>query len=573
MNFLEELVKQGLISRDKIAEIRRRARDQFSGNIDSALLEIGVSEKALIEAKSRFYNIPFKEVDRKSVSFDLLKNIPEESVSHYQFAPIGFTDGVLEVGLTDPENIKAMDALQFISTKLNLPFKIFLISQSDFDFILSNYKGMSTQVGQAVSDIEANLSSAGDALPVTPKTGESIIEDAPIIKIVDVAIRHALEGRASDIHIEPTDDKVKVRFRVDGLLSTTLLLPPNVLDGIVARIKILTRLRLDEKRKPQDGSFSQKVDGRKIDFRVSTFPTYYGEKVVIRILDPEQGVKTLDALGFSPEHIKLIKEGAHRPYGLILLTGPTGSGKTTTLYAMLNELDREKYNVVSLEDPVEYRIKGVNQSQVMPEIGYNFASGLRSILRQDPDIIMVGEIRDKETAQLAIQAALTGHLVFSTLHTNNAIGVVPRLVDMGIDPYLIAPTLNLVIAQRLVRMACPSARQKKPMNPSIRAWLEKQFNDLPAGIKTSIKIPAEMYEITSSPDCPSGTRGRIGAFEIFSVDQKIQNVILANPVELEIYKVARAQGMLTMQEDAAIKALRGDIPWSEVYDLGVADML
>ena len=573
MNFLEELVKQGLISRDKIAEIRRRARDQFSGNIDSALLEIGVSEKALIEAKSRFYNIPFKEVDRKSVSFDLLKNIPEESVSHYQFAPIGFTDGVLEVGLTDPENIKAMDALQFISTKLNLPFKIFLISQSDFDFILSNYKGMSTQVGQAVSDIEANLSSAGDALPVTPKTGESIIEDAPIIKIVDVAIRHALEGRASDIHIEPTDDKVKVRFRVDGLLSTTLLLPPNVLDGIVARIKILTRLRLDEKRKPQDGSFSQKVDGRKIDFRVSTFPTYYGEKVVIRILDPEQGVKTLDALGFSPEHIKLIKEGVHRPYGLILLTGPTGSGKTTTLYAMLNELDREKYNVVSLEDPVEYRIKGVNQSQVMPEIGYNFASGLRSILRQDPDIIMVGEIRDKETAQLAIQAALTGHLVFSTLHTNNAIGVVPRLVDMGIDPYLIAPTLNLVIAQRLVRMACPSARQKKPMNPSIRAWLEKQFNDLPAGIKTSIKIPAEMYEITSSPDCPSGTRGRIGAFEIFSVDQKIQNVILANPVELEIYKVARAQGMLTMQEDAAIKALRGDIPWSEVYDLGVADML
>ncbi len=392
-----------------------------------------------------------------------------------------------------------------------------------------------------------------------------------MIKIVAVILRNALEGGASDIHIEYTGEKVKVRFRVDGALHTTIVLPSNIFGGVVARIKILAKLRLDEKRKPQDGSFSTNIDGRKVDFRVSTMPAYYGEKVVMRILDAEKGVKPLSELGLSETNLKLVREALNRPYGLILITGPTGSGKSTTLYSMMNELDKEKSNIVSLEDPVEYHMPDINQSQMMPEIGYTFASGLRSILRQDPDIIMVGEIRDKETAQLAIQAALTGHLVLSTLHTNNAIGAVPRLVDMGVDPYLIAPTLVLSIAQRLARMTCVSSRKLVPMDASVKEQIEEQMKDLPAEFKKDIGVKGkagQMYETVASSECPSGTRGRIAVFEMFKVDKEMQNVILKTPTNGEIYKVARAKGMLMMKEDAMMKSIEGVIPFTEVYNFG-----
>jgi type IV pilus assembly protein PilB len=342
------------------------------------------------------------------------------------------------------------------------------------------------------------------------------------------------------------------------------VLPPNVYSGIVARVKILAKLRLDEKRKPQDGSFSTNIDGRKIDFRVSTMPAYYGEKVVMRILDSERGVKPIDQLGLSESNLKLVREALKQPYGLILITGPTGSGKSTTLYSMINELDKEKSNIVTLEDPVEYHMSDINQSQMMPEIGYTFASGLRSILRQDPDVIMVGEIRDKETAQLAIQAALTGHLVISTLHTNNAIGAIPRLVDMGVDPYLIAPTLILAVAQRLARMTCPSSRKLVPMDATIKAQIEGQMKDLADEFK--IKIGEQMYDTVPSSDCPFGTRGRIAVFEMFKVDKEVQNVILKSPTNGEIYKVARKHGMLMMREDAMVKAVNGVIPFTEVYN-------
>jgi type IV pilus assembly protein PilB len=384
-----------------------------------------------------------------------------------------------------------------------------------------------------------------------------------------VILRNALEGGASDIHIEHTGEKVKVRFRVDGTLYTTIVLPPSIYGGIVARIKILSKLRLDEKRKPQDGSFSTSIDGRKIDFRVSTMPSYYGEKVVMRILDSEKGVKPLDQLGLSQTNLNMIREAIKRPFGLILITGPTGSGKSTTLYSLMNELDKEKSNIVSLEDPVEYHMPDINQSQMMPEIGYTFASGLRSILRQDPDIIMVGEIRDKETAQLAIQAALTGHLVLSTLHTNNAVGAVPRLVDMGVDPYLIAPTLVLSVAQRLARMTCPTSRKLVPMDPSIKLQIEEQMKDLPAEFKGEIGLkdhPGEMYDTVPSNECPSGTRGRVAIMEMFKVDKEMQGVILKTPTNGEIYKAARKKGMLMMREDAMLKAIEGIIPFTEVYN-------
>ncbi|MEI7765723.1 MAG: GspE/PulE family protein, partial [bacterium] len=439
--------------------------------------------------------------------------------------------------------------------------------------VLEGYKGLSSQVDEALDDFnsdeeEDSKTSIEDKNQKEGKKGdeEKIVEDAPVIKIVSVILKNAIEGNASDIHIEHTGEKVKVRYRVDGSLHTTIVLPVNVYSGVVARIKILAKLRLDEKRKPQDGSFSTNVDGRKIDFRVSTMPSYYGEKVVMRVLDSEKGVKPLDQLGFSKRNLDLVKDAIKRPYGLILITGPTGSGKSTTLYSLMNELDKERSNIVTLEDPVEYHMPDVNQSQMKPEIGYTFASGLRSILRQDPDIIMVGEIRDKETAQLAIQAALTGHLVFSTLHTNSAIGAIPRLVDMGVDPYLIAPTLVLSIAQRLAKMTYPASRKLVPMDESIKMQIEDELKDLPEEFKKEIEIKSEMYDTVPVSECPTGTRGRVAVFEMFKIDKKIQEIILKNPTEAVIYEEARKNGMLTMKEDAMLKAINGIIPYREVYN-------
>ncbi|MEK9181520.1 MAG: GspE/PulE family protein [Patescibacteria group bacterium] len=576
MSFLEELVKENVIQKSQIGDIKTRAKEKYNGDIDEALIESGITEEKILEIKGKYLQIPIKKIDQQKHPFDVLKYISEDSATHYHFAPIELKDGVLEVGITDPENMQAMDALQFISAKEGIPFKIFLISKSDFESILETYKGLSSQVDEALGEFgddesfdaknvsEENLSKEIKGV----KSGEEkkIVEDAPVIKIVAVILRNAIEGNASDIHIEHTGEKVKVRFRVDGILRTTIMLPPNIYSGIVARVKILSKLRLDEKRKPQDGSFSANIDGRKIDFRVSTLPAYYGEKVVMRILDSEKGVKPLDQLGLSERNLNMMREAIKKPYGLILITGPTGSGKSTTLYSMMNELDKEKSNIVSLEDPVEYHMPDVNQSQMMPEIGYTFASGLRSVLRQDPDIIMVGEIRDKETAQLAIQAALTGHLVLSTLHTNNAIGAVPRLVDMGVDPYLIAPTLILSVAQRLARLTCPSSRKLVPMDESIKMQIEEQMKDLPDKFKQEIGIKGQMYDTVPSNDCPSGTRGRIAVFEMFNVDKEMQNVILKSPTNGEIYKVARKNGMLMMKEDAMLKSIQGTIPFTEVYN-------
>ena len=362
-------------------------------------------------------------------------------------------------------------------------------------------------------------------------------------------------------------DKIRVRFRVDGVLNTSLILPVEVHQAVVARIKILCNMKLDEKRRPQDGRFSAKIDGRKIDFRVSTFPAYYGEKVVMRILDQEKGVLPLDQMGLSTRYLNMIRDALKRPYGLILISGPTGSGKTTTLYAMLNEINKDEKNVLSLEDPIEYNIDGMSQSQVFPEIGYDFANGLRTTLRQDPDVIMVGEIRDKETAQLAIQASLTGHLVLSTIHTNTACGVVPRLIDMGVDPYLIPPTLVLTMAQRLVRKICPGTGEVLPVDGSIRTMIDKEFLDLPEQYKTEIPNEKEMLKISPTGSCPSGTKGRIAVFEMFNMNSEIEQTILKNPIESEVYKIARRNGLITMKEDAIIKAMQKTIPFEEINQL------
>ena len=572
MTILDILIKKKTINQDDALDIQKQIA---TGNvsIDQALASHGIAPDVILAARGELLNVPVRSLGDTSVPFEVLEYIREDVAAQYKFAPIGFRENTLEVGIVDPDNIEARDALNFITSKGNIPYKIFLITQEDFNKVLQSYKGISGEVSKALTELESVLSIDADSgvdlkqKKSDDKTNAFIIEDAPVVKIVATIVRYATEGEASDVHIECMRDKVRVRFRVDGILNTSLILPSQVHDAVVARIKVLSNMKLDEKRKPQDGRFSARIDGRKIDFRVSTFPSYYGEKVEMRILDQEKGVKKLEAIGFTKKNLDYVREAIDRPYGLILITGPTGSGKSTTLYSMLNEVDRESYNVLSLEDPIEYNMDGVTQSQVHPEIGYTFASGLRTTLRQDPDIIMVGEIRDKETAQLAVQAALTGHLVFSTLHTNNAAGVIPRLIDMGVDPYLIAPTLICTIAQRLLSMLCPGSGKPIPVDGSIKVMIDKQFADLPAQYRSEIPFADTVYEPTPTSECPKGVRGRMAVMEVFKMDKDIESVILKNPTELEISKVLRSKGMITMREDALIKAFQKVIPFEEVNKL------
>lgn len=516
--------------------------------------------------------VPTVALNGKKVSPEVLKYIPEESSFYYQFIPLDIKDGVLEVGMVDVDNMEAKDALQFIATKNGLPYKIFKISKEDFESVTKDYHGLTGEIDKAVGEFVAgaeedirNIASVKGKKD--PHQEANITEDAPVTKIVSVILQYAISGGASDIHIEPELNRVKVRFRVDGSLHTSLTFTATVHDAIVARVKILTNMKLDEKRKPQDGRFSAKIEGRRVDFRVSTLPTYFGEKIVIRILDPEKKMVTFESLGLVGTNLDSVQRSINKPYGMILLTGPTGSGKTTTLYSMLNSVDKEKNNVVSLEDPIEYDIAGISQSQVQPEINYTFANGLRSILRQDPDIIMVGEIRDQETAKLAIQAALTGHLVFSTLHTNNSIGVIPRLIDMGIEPYLIPPALVMVLAQRLVPVMCDDAKVPTPLDGGIRVMVEKEFEDLPEEYRKNIQIPDTVYRAGTSATCPAGTRGRVAVYESFEMDKGLEKLVLAGAGESEMYKYLREKGFTTLKEDAMSKAFKGQISFDEVNKL------
>ena len=577
MSLLAALADKNIIDRRALEDIEEEIASSGE-SIESVLLRRGVPEKVLLDTKGEEYGMPVRSLGTDPIPFDVLKNVPEESARHYHFAPLAIADGVLEIGVVDPDNIESHDALNFISSKIGLPYKLFLISESDFEKVLSMYKDISGEVSEAVHEYNLAEEASQEAAEKIQQErlgkkeekepGNVIKEDAPVTKIVSTILRYASEGNASDIHIEPLSKTFRVRFRVDGVLNTSLVLPIKVHKAVVARIKVLSNMKLDEKRKPQDGRFSASVGGRRIDFRVSTFPTYYGEKIVMRILDTEKGVWGLDNMGLSERNLKLIRKALGRPFGIVLISGPTGSGKSTTLYSMLSEVDRDRKNVLSLEDPVEYNIEGISQSQVFPEINYTFATGLRSTLRQDPDIIMVGEIRDKETAQLAVQAALTGHLVLSTIHTNNAAGVIPRLIDMGVDPFLVAPTLIIAIAQRLVRTLCPDSGIPIPIEGAIKAMVDKEFADLPEEHRHKIHLGENLYKAEPTGECPNGTRGRTAVVEILEMNDELEHIILTNPVDEEIQKAARKGGMLTMKEDAIIKSSNRIIPFEEVNTLG-----
>lgn len=569
-NFFDFLAGKKLIDPVLLDSLRKEAKEK-NLNIEEMIIDREiVSDKNLYESKAEFLKIPFRDLSGDKPEVDVLKLVPLEACQHYRFVPIGIDKKkkFLEIGMLNPDNIDAREALKFIAHRNNLSPKPYVITLTDFRNVLKEYSTLKGEVREALEELEKELKEEKKKPTklVAREKIEQIAEDAPITKVVALIIKHAIEQRASDIHIEPSEKSIRVRFRVDGILHTNLTLPIRIHPAVVSRIKILTRLKIDETRKPQDGRFFTNVADKKIDFRVSTFPTYAGEKVVMRILDPTVGLKKLSDLGVEGRNLDLLKKSIEKPHGLILITGPTGSGKTTTLYSILNILNEEGVNIVSLEDPIEYYIEGINQSQVRPEIDYTFATGLRSILRQDPDKIMVGEIRDGETAALAVHAALTGHLVLSTLHTNDALGVIPRLIDMGIDRYLIPPTLILAIAQRLVRRLCIENRKEMKPSPEVKEMIEREISVFNSDFlnKLDIKKPLTLYEPQPSKECPKGTKGRIAVFEMLAMTPELEEIILKEPSEHKIKEEAKRQEMITMLQDGVLKALRGLVGFEEV---------
>jgi len=566
-NFLQALQEDGILNEARLKELSDEILQNQKTLEEELLRRNWADEKTLVQIKSRLLNVPVIELGAREIPSAALLTVPEETAARYRFVPIEKKGEELAVGMVDPGDVDAGEALKFLAVQEHLTPTVYLISASDFETAIRQYRTLGKEVGSALEELEDELAREAAETEEKAETKE-ISAEAPVTKVVAVIIRHAVEAGASDIHLEPLEDQTRVRFRIDGILYSSIFLPSKIHEAIVARVKILSNLKIDERRIPQDGRFHTNIAGHKIDFRVSSFPTPYGEKVVLRILDPSAGVGTFEELGFIGRNLEVYKRATQRPFGLILITGPTGSGKSTTLYTTLIAMNSDEVNIVTLEDPVEYFVQGINQSQVRPEINYSFASGLRSILRQDPDIIMVGEIRDKETAGLATHAALTGHIVFSTLHTNDAIGIIPRLVNMGVEPYLIPPTLAVGAAQRLVRRLCQEC--VKPVE--ISASQKKLIDEVLAGVSEKereaygLKQP---YKLFQSPGCPAcgnqGTKGRIAIYEVFEMTPELENLVLERTLsETKLAEEARRQGMITMKEDGIMKALKGFISLEEV---------
>ncbi len=568
MTLVQQLVKKGILDKKKADSLEAEIKKSGKREEELILEKKIISEDFLFGLKSENLRIPLKKISEE-IPLQVLELIPEESAKYYKMIPLAKRDSNLEIGMVYPEDLNAQEALKFLSRQGKFSYKVFLITPTVFNNLLKQYRTLKREVTKALEELRAEIKAEeAKTRPSTPAEFERLAEEAPITKIVAVILRQAVEGEASDIHIEPIREKLRVRFRLIGTLYSSIFLPIKVHSAIVARIKILSNLRIDETRLPQDGRFSTNISGRLIDFRVSTFPTTLGEKVVLRVLDPTAGLKKFEELGLEKRNFKVVKERIKKPYGLILATGPTGCGKTTTLYAILNILNKEDVNVVTIEDPVEYFIEGVNQSQVKPEIGYTFANALRSILRQDPDIIMVGEIRDSETASLVIHAALTGHIVLSTLHTTNVLGVIPRLIDMGVEPFLLPPTLNLALAQRLVRKLCPFCKKEVKPKKEIKELILNEIKNLPPNVRKTVKLSPSfrIYEAQGCKKCNQiGYSGRIGVYEVLSMTDELRDLILKGSLGgVELEEEASRQNMITMKQDGILKVLKGITSVEEV---------
>jgi type IV pilus assembly protein PilB len=582
----ESLVKTGLLKPDEVQKLKKEAHEKNQPFFSYLVTEGHLTNEQLTKTMATVTNVPYVNLSRSIIDPDILALLPQEIAERYMAVPLGKMQHRLVVAMLDADNVQAVD---FLSNKIGHPLKVYAASEEGIRRVLGQYKSNLNQdiVGALGEQVQTEADAAVNEKD--KKSGqniEAIVQDSPVSKALSAILEYAASSRASDIHIEPLEKELKIRARIDGVLREIMRLPKATEAPLVSRIKILSTMKIDEHRIPQDGGFTIKVLNREIDLRIAISPVVWGEQVVIRLLDKTGTSLKLEDMGYTGRALRTIREALKFSNGMVLTSGPTGSGKSTSMYALINELKDDSINIVTLEDPVEYKMPGVNQIQVNPEVGLTFAAGLRSILRQDPNVVMVGEIRDKETAQLAVQAALTGHLVFSTLHTNSAAGILPRLLDMGIEPFLIASTVRAVIGQRLVRRLNEDKEEYKS-DGTEHAAIEATIGPLlPTGTIDMAKVCADLgykslptrgqsaytlYKGKDSPDAQGGFKGRMGLYEVFDVSEAIQNLVIKQATSNEIQKAARAEGMITMREDGYLKALAGYTTLAEVNRVAAAD--
>jgi type IV pilus assembly protein PilB len=565
------LIDEGLVTPDNIQKVEDEAHTTGKPLIGLLTADGVIDDELLTHAIAQVSGVPYINLTNSTISQDILAFLPEDIAERFMAVPLAEVQNRLAVAMIDANNVQAVD---YLSSRVERPLKVLMASEAGVRHILDQYRTDLSSVGEAAEASQAEALTdmgAGDI--------KTIVQDSPISRALSTILEYAVKSRASDVHIEPLEKSLKIRCRVDGVLREIMQLPKSIEPALISRIKILSNLKIDEHRIPQDGQFTVGVANKHVDLRIAISPVVWGEQVVIRLLDKTGNSFDIEQMGYAGRALRMIRKGIKHPNGMILTSGPTGSGKSTSLYALIKEIKDDTVNIVTLEDPVEYKMDGVNQIQVNADVGLTFASGLRSILRQDPDVVMVGEIRDNETASLAVQAALTGHLVFSTLHTNSAAGVLPRLLDMGIEPFLIASTVNTIIGQRLVRRVAKDrdVYQSNPIEtqsiidtvghllPQTPGDVAKVSEDL--GYKDLPLAGQNAYTLVKGKDSaatPRGYTGRAGLYEVMDVSEEIQNLIVAQATSAEIQRKAIEQGMITMRQDGYLKALQGITTIEEV---------
>lgn len=570
VKLVDLLVDEGLVCREILDAAQEDAVKQSKPLLGYLTEQKIVDDELLTHAIAQVSGVPYVNLSNSIIDQSILSLLPEDIAERFMAVPLAEVQNRLAVAMIDANNVQAVD---YLANRIERPLKVFMASETGVSHVLSQYKTDLSSVDEAaeVSRMEAAQENNREI--------KTIVQDSPISKALSTILEYAMKSRASDIHIEPLEGSLKIRCRVDGMLREIMQLPKSIEPALISRIKILSNLKIDEHRTPQDGQFAVKVGEKEVDLRIAISPVIWGEQVVIRLLDKSGNSFDLEEMGYAGRALRAIRKGIKRPNGMVLTSGPTGSGKSTSLYALIKEIKDNSVNIVTLEDPVEYKMDGVNQIQVNSEVGLTFASGLRSILRQDPDVVMVGEIRDSETANLAVQAALTGHLVFSTLHTNSAAGVLPRLLDMGIEPFLIASTVNTIIGQRLVRKIAKKREiyQSNPIETqnivsTIGHLLPKTQDDVARvsqdlGYKDLPLTSQNDYTLAKgidSPQTPRGYSGRQGLYEVMDVNESIQNLIISRATSAEIQKQAQKNGMVTMRQDGYMKVLEGFTTIEEV---------
>ncbi len=586
----DALVHEGILTEHQVSEVKDKVAKNGGSVFGTLVSDKLITNEQLTKAIAKATKMPYVNLSSAMIDPKVLELLPQDIAERYMAVPLGEMQHRLVVAMLDADNVQAVD---FLSNKIGRPLKVYVASEEGIRNVLKQYQahlseatiGQFTQIGREVGDhaqsVEKKPAEADNSI-------QTLVQDSPVSKALSAILEYAAHNKASDIHIEPLQDSLKIRCRVDGILREVMQLPKSSEPPLVSRIKILSSLKIDEHRIPQDGEFSIRVGDKDIDLRIAISPVIWGEQVVIRLLDKSSTSMHLEDLGYRGRSLRMIREGLKQTNGMILTSGPTGSGKSTSLYALIQEIKSDAINIVTLEDPVEYKMPGVNQIQVNADVGLTFATGLRSILRQDPDVIMVGEIRDRETAELAVQAALTGHLVFSTLHTNSAAGILPRLLDMGVEPFLIASTVKVVIGQRLVRrIGDPketfesTAAETESIEKTLAGFLPSDeaqrkavcadlgYDNLPLSGQHAYTLSKG----TDSPRTPGGYSGRMGIYEVFPVTAEIQELILKRSTSADIQKVAQAQGMITMRQDGYLKVLAGLTTLNEVNRVAAADIV